>query len=142
MSTKKDMEKEMDLLLEAEEAATRTEQELLEERESDQRPIDEIPVGVHPLSSPITVDEKTVTEIPYDLSRLTPIQYINLVKRLSKKQQISVPELDMEVQISYFALASGIPVVVLKSQLAIGDYAQVCSLVRSFLLGVSTEDLE
>lgn len=142
MSTKKDMEKEMDMLLEADEAATKPEQELLEGQNGDQRPIDEIPVGVHPLSSPITLDEKTVTEISYDLSCLTPIQYINLVKRLSRKQQITVPEVDMEVQISYFALASGIPVVVLKSQLAVADYTQICSLVRSFLLGVSTEDLE
>ena len=95
-----------------------------------------------PLVKPISVDNQTLCEISYDLDCLTPIQYINLVKRLSKKRQIPVPEVDMDVQISYFALASGIPVTVLKSQLVTSDYSQICGLVRTFLLGASAEELE
>lgn len=135
-------EKMNELLEEETEAKKPSEKDLLDEKKSDGRPVDEVPAGVHPLKKPIRVDDQEVKEISYDLDCLTPIQYINLVKRLSKKKQIPVPEVDMDVQISYFALASGIPVTVLKSQLATDDYTQVCGLVRTFLLGASAEDLE
>ncbi len=143
MSKKELSEEEMNELLgEETETKARSEKDLLDEKKSDDRPIDEVPAGVHPLTKPIRVDEQEITEIAYDLDCLTPIQYINLVKRLSKKKQIPVPEVDMDVQISYFSLASGIPVSVLKSGLATADFTQICGLVRTFLLGASTEELE
>lgn len=143
MSEKKVTEAEMDELLEKDPGEKKVdEKKLLENESANKRPIDEVPAGVHPLVKPISVDNQTISEISYDLDCLTPIQYINLVKRLSKKKQIPVPEVDMDVQISYFALASGIPVIVLKSQLATSDYTQICGLVRTFLLGASTEELE
>ena len=135
-------EKMNELLGEETEPKARSEKDLLDEKKSDDRPIDEVPAGVHPLTKPSRVDEQEITEIAYDLDCLTPIQYINLVKRLSKKKQIPVPEIDMDVQISYFSLASGIPVSVLKSGLATADFTQICGLVRTFLLGASTEELE
>lgn len=138
-------EEEMkDLLGEETEAKAkeRSTNELLDEKKTDDRPIDEVPAGVHLLKKPIRFDEQEIMEITYDMDCLTPVQYINLVKRLSKKKQISVPEVDMDVQIAYFALASGIPVSVLKSELATDDFTQICGLVRTFLLGASTEDLE
>lgn len=142
MSRKELSETEMNELLEEESNAKKPrEKELLDEEKTDDRPVDEVPAGVHPLKRSIRVDDQEIKEISYDLDCLTPIQYINLVKRLSKKKQIPVPEVDMDVQISYFALASGIPVTVLKSQLATDDYTQICGLVRTFLLGASTEEL-
>ena len=143
MSEKKVTEAEMDELLEQDPEEKKIDEKKLLENESEKkRPIDEVPAGVHPLAKPIRVDEQILSEISYDLDCLTPIQYINLVKRLSKKKQITVPEIDMDVQISYFALSSGIPVTVLKSQLTTSDYTQICGLVRTFLLGSSTEELE
>lgn len=143
MSRKALTEEEMSQILgEEKESTEKSEKDLLEEQEMNERPIDEIPAGVHPLKKSIVVDDHAVNEISYDLERLTPIQYINLVKRLSKKRQIPVPEVDMELQIAYFALASEIPVTVLKSQLSTSDYTQICGLVRTFLLGASTEELE
>ena len=135
-------EKMNELLGEETEPKARSEKDLLDEKKSDDRPIDEVPAGVHPLTKPIRVDEQEITEIAYHLDCLSSIQYINLVKRLSKKKQIPVPEIDMDVQISYFSLASGIPVSVLKSGLATADFTQICGLVRTFLLGASTEELE
>lgn len=143
MSERNVSETEMEALLENDPDDKKVgEKELLENEDPNKRPIDEIPSGVHPLAKPISMDNHVINEISYDLDCLTPIQYINLVKRLSKKRQIPVPEVDMDVQISYFALASGIPVIVLKSQLATSDYTQICGLVRTFLLGASTEELE
>ncbi len=143
MSEKKVTEAEMNALLDEDVDETKkSEAELLEQQTADKRPIDEVPKGVHPLVNAIQMDNQQITEIEYDLDCLTPIQYINLVKRLSKKKQIPVPEVDMEVQISYFALASGIPVTILKGQMSTSDYTQVCGLVRTFLLGASVEDLE
>lgn len=137
-------EKKMDALLDDEEGGTKklSEKEILEQNDSGEIPVDEVPRGVHQLREPITFDGNTVNQIEYDMDQLSSIQYINLVKRLSKKRQIAVPEVDMEVQISYFALATGIPVTVLKSQLVPSDYTQICGLVRTFLLGASAEELE
>ncbi|MGN0337897.1 MAG: phage tail assembly protein [Lachnospiraceae bacterium] len=137
-------EKMNELLGEETDTKKRSEKDLLDEKKKDNRPVDEVPAGVHPLTKPIRVDGQEVTEISYDLDCLKPIQYINLVKRVAKmkKDTIPIPEVDMDVQISYFALASGIPVSVLKSNLSTTDYTQVCGLVRTFLLGASTEELE
>lgn len=146
MNSKKELsEEQVNVLLGEEDEKSkkkRNEKELLEDLSGEESKVDEIPAGVHPLKKPIRMDNEEIHEIEYDLDQLTPIQYTNLIKRLSKKHQISVPEVDPEVQISYFALASGIPVTVLKSQLNTADYAQICGLVRTFLLGASAEELE
>ncbi|MCI7108031.1 MAG: hypothetical protein MR945_09140 [Agathobacter sp.] len=138
------VEKMMDKILDDNEATSKklTEKEILEQNDSNDSLVDEVPRGIHPLKRAITFDGNCMEEIAYDLDQLTPIQYLNLVKRLSKKRQIAVPEVDMEVQISYFALSTGIPVTILKSQLTASDYAQICGLVRTFLLGASAEELE
>lgn len=143
MSRKALTEEEMNQILgEETETKKKSEKELLEEEKKDKRPIDEVPSGVHLLKKPIRIDGNEITEIAYDLDCLKPIQYINLVKRLSKKDHIPIPKVNMDVQISYFALATEIPVTVLKSNLSTDDYTQICGLVRTFLLGASTEELE
>lgn len=137
-----EMNKKINELLEGEnEPSERKERELLEDN-SNESLEDEVPRGFHRLTRPIPFDGEKKDKIEYDMERITPIQYINLVKRLSKKRSIAVPEVDMEVQISYFALSSGIPVSVLKKYASPSDYAQICGLVRTFLLGASAEELE
>lgn len=94
------------------------------------------------LRKPITVDDEEKKKIEYDFDSVKPVQYINLVKRLSKKQQIAVPELDMDVQIGYFSLASGIAVSDLKRVESTQDFTKMCSLARDFLLDSSEEEEE
>lgn len=98
--------------------------------------------GVYKLKHPITVEGKKITEIEYDFNSVKPIQYINLVAKLNKKEQISVPELNMNVQIWYFSYACGISVADLKSSLSTQDFTVICAKVRNFLLGVSDTDSE
>lgn len=98
--------------------------------------------GIYPLKMPFMVDGKKISKIKYDLTAVKPIQYINLVAKLSKKEQISVPELNMNVQIWYFSYASGIPVNILKNMPSTQDFTSICALVRSFLLGVSDTESE
>lgn len=98
--------------------------------------------GTYTLKKPFEVDGETVTKINYDLESVRPIQYKNLVARLSKKGQIAVPELDNGVQFGYFALACGIPVSELMRMPSTQDYTVICSMVRNFLLGVSATESE
>lgn len=106
-------------------------------------PEKESEVGELKLSKPFEIDGELVRSIEYDLTAVRPIQYINLIKKLSKKEQIAVPELDINVQMGYFSLASGIPVGDIKRMPNTQDFTAACSLVRNFLLGASdTESME
>jgi hypothetical protein len=99
--------------------------------------------GILKLSKPFDVNGEKITQIEFDLDSVKPIQYINLIARLSKKEEISVPELNINVQIGYFSLACGIPVSDLKRMPSTKDFSVACSKVRSFLLGASdTESTE
>ncbi|BCJ98112.1 hypothetical protein [Anaerocolumna chitinilytica] len=98
--------------------------------------------GVLKLTKPYEINGELTKEISYDLNFVKPIQYINLVTRLGKKESISVPELNINVQIGYFALASGIPVSELKRMPSTQDFTAACSLVRNFLLGTSDMESE
>lgn len=94
------------------------------------------------LTQPFEVEGEKITKIEYDLSSVKPIQYLNLIKRLSKKEQISVPELDINVQIGYFSMACGISVADLKRMPSTKDFSVACAKVRSFLLGASDTESE
>ncbi len=94
------------------------------------------------LHKPIEVDGENIKEIEYDFNSVKPIQYINLVAKLSKKGQISVPELDLNVQIGFFSLASGIPVSDLKRMSSVQDFTIACGKARDFLLGASDTETE
>jgi hypothetical protein len=99
--------------------------------------------GILKLSKPFDVNGEKINQIEFDLDSVKPIQYINLIARLSKKEEISVPELNINVQIGYFSLACGIPVSDLKRMPSTKDFSVACSKVRSFLLGASdTESTE
>jgi hypothetical protein len=104
---------------------------------------DEKVSGILKLSKPFDVNGEKISQIEFDLDSVKPIQYINLIARLSKKEEISVPELNINVQIGYFSLACGIPVSDLKRMPSTKDFSVACSKVRSFLLGASdTENTE
>lgn len=128
------VEKNMDQLLNTEEfEGSETEETknldyLLEAEE------DEEEKGTVKLKKSILVEDEEVKEIHYDFSSVKPIQYINLVKRLGKKRNIPVPELDQNVQLGYFALASGIPVADLKRIEDTRDFINITSKARDFLL--------
>lgn len=128
------VEKNMDQLLNTEEfEGSETEETknldyLLEAEE------DEEEKGTVTLKKSILVEDEEVKEIHYDFSSVKPIQYINLVKRLGKKRNIPVPELDQNVQLGYFALASGIPVADLKRIEDTRDFINITSKARDFLL--------
>lgn len=90
--------------------------------------------GIVKLKTPVVIEGEEAKEIPYDFSTVKAIQYINLKKRLSKKKNIPIPELDSDVQLGYFALASGVPVSDLKRIEDTRDYVNITSRVRDFLL--------
>lgn len=100
--------------------------------ESDEEEMRE--AGTFHLSKPYEVDGEQISEIPYDLEAVKPIQYMNLLKRLRKKSVITVPELDENVQLGYFSLASGISVADLKRMPSVSDFSAILALVRNFLL--------
>lgn len=94
------------------------------------------------LRKPLLVDNEEKKEIEYNFESVKPIQYINLVKRLSKKQPISVPEVNIDVQLGYFSLASDISVGDLKRLESIQDFNEIISKTRDFLLVASEETEE
>ncbi len=113
-----------------------------EDMNTDTSDNDESPAGIYILKKPFEIDGEKITKIEYDFDAVKPIQYKNLVTRLSKKGQIAVPELDNGIQFSYFSLACGIPVSELMRMPSTQDYTVICSMVRNFLLGVSDTEKE
>lgn len=108
-----------------------SEEELLQEDDV----LEDTSVGEVKLHCPVKMDDEEIGTFAYDFKAVKPIQYINLIKRISKKRPISVPELDYDVQIGYFAMASCIPVSVIKGLQDTRDLTKIQSLVRDFLLG-------
>ena len=91
--------------------------------------------GVYKFVKPIDVDGETLKQVSYNFDDIKPIQYINLVKRAEKqKGTVSVPELDMDIQIGLFSLASGLPVTAIKNVNSLKDLNRICRLSRDFLL--------
>lgn len=90
--------------------------------------------GTIKLEHAIMIDDEETTEIEYDFTDIRPIQYINLVKRISKKKNIPIPELDQDVQIGMFSLASNIPVSELKRIEDTRDFIKITTAARDFLL--------
>lgn len=98
--------------------------------------------GVFKLRKPLMTPEGEITKIPYDFGSVEPITYINVVKAISKKESISVPELNTNVQFTMFCKAAGMPVAVMKRVKDISDFVGMCSIARDFLLARSGEDEE
>ena len=90
--------------------------------------------GTIHLKTPLVMNDEKIDEISYDFEKVKPIQYINLTKRLSRKKNIPVPELDADVKLGYFSLSSGVPVSDLKRLKNTKDLVKITSLVRDFLL--------
>lgn len=90
--------------------------------------------GTIKLEHAILIDDEETTEIEYDFRDIRPIQYINLVKRIGKKKNIPIPELDQDVQIGMFSLASNIPVSELKRIEDTRDFIKITTAARDFLL--------
>lgn len=86
------------------------------------------------LKKPIMVDGKELSELKYDLNKLTPND-IDLVLGELIKQGIMVAttELDTNFHRALFALAAGIDILDMKRMSAI-DYLKAGNLVRDFLL--------
>lgn len=90
--------------------------------------------GTFVLTSPLKVDGEEVKKLHYDFGNVTPIQYINICKKISKKESLTVPELNMNVQFTVFCRAAGMPVSVLKTVDNLQDFTAMCQLARDFLL--------
>lgn len=96
--------------------------------------------GVYEFVKPIDVDGETINKVSYDFDGIKPIQYINLVKRTEKqKGTVAVPEVDMDIQIGLFSLASGLPVSTIKGVNTLKDLNRICRLSRDFLLDGSAD---
>lgn len=115
-----------------------TEEEIfaLQDREEEiKAPEEEIrSKGVHRLLKPIMVDGKEVRDIRYDFEKIQPIQYMNIVKAVGKKEFMINPALNMSVQLNLFCKASGIPSAIMGTQLSLPDVSAVCNLAQDFLL--------
>lgn len=106
----------------------------MKDQENDQENDEVKTSGVVILKKPLILDGEEKTEIHYDFEDVRPIQYMNLLKRLKKHKVITVPELDEDVQLGYFSLASGIPVSDLNRIDSVSDLTTMLALVRNFLL--------
>lgn len=102
------------------------------------------PAGVFKFVTPIIIDDKPVSEVRYDFSRLKPIQYINIVQAVGKKESnMLVPEVNVSVQANVFCKAADIPPSIIKTQMSVPDFTAACRLARDFLLsGKGTEEKE
>ena len=92
--------------------------------------------GVYKLWKSIMVDGKEVNQIRYDFEKIQPIQYMNIVKAVGKKEFLINPALNMSVQINLFCKASGIPSAILGTQLSLPDVNAICTLAQDFLLSM------
>lgn len=114
------------------------EEEFSEEQEKNEEQENDSTEGELILLTAIDVDGEKVKKISYDFENVKPIEYINLVKRTEKKKgNVSIPELDMDIQIGLFALAARMPVSVIKSVKTVRDLTKICHMSRDFLLNGS-----
>ena len=93
--------------------------------------------GIFKLHKPITFDGKETDTIYFDLSAVSPLRYMSLVKEVEKKERapLTQPAHDLTVDIKLFSLASGVPATILTSSLSLKDFNTICTLVYAFLAG-------
>jgi len=93
--------------------------------------------GTYKLKKPIHFDGKEIDILYFDLSAVSPLRYMGIVKEVEKKNraQIVVPAQNMDIQIKLFSVASGIPTTILTSELFLKDFSTICILVYAFLVG-------
>lgn len=93
--------------------------------------------GVFKLHKPITFDGKETDSIYFDLSAVSPLRYMSIVKEVEKKERapLTQPAHDLNVDIKLFSLASGVPTTILTSGLSLKDFNTICTLVYAFLVG-------
>lgn len=96
--------------------------------------------GIFVLTEPVFHDGEYVKKIHYDFNNVTPIQYQQVIKAVSKKENVSVPELNTNVQFTLFCRAAQMPVAVLKSVKKIQDFTAMCAITRNFLLAKQEEE--
>lgn len=80
----------------------------------------------------ITESEK-LKSVQYDFEMVTPATYNNICKEVGRKTNLTVPELNQNVQFTLFCRAAHQPVSVLKNVL-LQDFTAMCALARDFLL--------
>lgn len=113
-------------------AVVDTEEEVYTQTEAEEEEVKT--KGTFTFEEAINIDGVFKKSIEYDFGRVTPIEYINIVKGVSKKEQMSVPELNLSVQANLFCKAAGIPASVIKTQMKLNDFTGACRLSRDFLL--------
>ena len=93
--------------------------------------------GTYKLERPLQIDGETKDSIYYDLPSVTPFHIEKIVKEEERKNGYPFiqPMASTTIQIKIFSQASGIPTVILKSQLLNKDYMNVCNLVFSYFFG-------
>jgi len=95
------------------------------------------------LTKPFMYNGEQLTEISYDLESVTPAQYSGIIKRLQKKGQGNIPELDLNVQMAFFAASTEIQIPVSQlNGLCIKDFVKIGQLVRDFFLSGSDDVTE
>ena len=103
--------------------------------QSEEEESESIVKGTFRLINPINYEGRTIRELHYDFSVIKPIEYINLVKAVQKKENAQVPELNMSVQFNMFCKAVRIPVSVLKGATErVDEFTAMCQKARDFLL--------
>lgn len=118
-------EQEKDVLLEGLE-----EQE--EEQEAEEEEVKTKGTFVFSKAIQITEEEK-LKKVQYDFESVTQATYNNICKEVGRKTNLTVPELNPNVQFTLFCRAAHQPVSVLKRAL-LQDFAAMCALARDFLL--------
>ena len=96
-------------------------------------------VGVFNLINEIELDGKVVKKLNYDFGKISPDEYTMIVKKVSKKESVQIPELNMSVQFNLFARAVGYSAIYLKSSVKTRDFRRMCALARDFLLSEPEE---
>lgn len=99
--------------------------------------------GVLTLRKPFSMDGRMIKSLDYDFTRLTPQTYTEIVKKVGRKETVTIPSLNLSVQANMFCRAAGIPAAVIKNQMSVPDFEAACGLARDFLLSNSAteEDL-
>lgn len=106
------------------------------EAEAEENDSEYKPSGIFELSTPFEMDGQTVKEIKYDFSTLKPIQYNDIVRKVSKSMggNLLLPAFDQNVQANVFCRASGLSPAIIKTMFSVPDFEAACSLARDFLL--------
>ena len=86
------------------------------------------------LKKPVMIDGEEVTEIKYDLDKITGNDVQNALQQLTKRKiQVVVPEIDQNYQAMLFSIASDIAFEDVQ-RFGLKDYIKACGIVRDFFL--------